>query len=50
MKESEEWKEWLKKAEYKPKVNIENHDTIGMVALDMNGNLSGACNDKWNGF
>lgn len=43
-KESEEeWREWLKTAEYKPKVNIENHDTIGMVALDMNGNLSGAC-------
>lgn len=38
-----EWKEWLKKSEYKPKVNIENHDTIGMLALDMNGNLSGAC-------
>lgn len=44
VKESEdEWKEWLKKAEYKPKANIENHDTIGMIALDMNGNLSGAC-------
>ena len=44
IKESEdEWKEWLKKSEYKPKVNIENHDTIGMVAMDMNGNLSGAC-------
>lgn len=43
-KESEnEWREWLKTAEYKPKVNIENHDTIGMVALDMQGNLSGAC-------
>jgi N4-(beta-N-acetylglucosaminyl)-L-asparaginase len=38
-----EWKEWLKKSEYKPKANIENHDTIGMVALDMHGNLSGAC-------
>lgn len=38
-----EWKEWLKTSEYKPKINIENHDTIGMVALDMNGNLSGAC-------
>lgn len=37
------WKEWLKKAEYKPVVNIENHDTIGIVALDANGNLSGAC-------
>lgn len=38
-----EWKEWLKKSEYKPKINIENHDTIGMIALDANGNLSGAC-------
>jgi N4-(beta-N-acetylglucosaminyl)-L-asparaginase len=38
-----EWKEWLKKSEYKPVVNIENHDTIGMIALDMEGNLSGAC-------
>ena len=38
-----EWRDWLKKSDYKPKVNIENHDTIGMVALDMNGNLSGAC-------
>lgn len=68
------WKEWLKKAEYKPVINIENqsygkpgaasyvpghedmafsplmlpgnvynHDTIGMVAMDANGNLSGAC-------
>lgn len=43
-KESEKiWKEWLKKAEYKPVINIENHDTIGIVALDANGNLSGAC-------
>jgi N4-(beta-N-acetylglucosaminyl)-L-asparaginase len=38
-----EWKEWLKKSEYSPKANIENHDTIGMIALDANGNLSGAC-------
>lgn len=37
------WKEWLKKAEYKPVINIENHDTIGIVALDQAGNLSGAC-------
>lgn len=38
-----EWKEWLKTNEYNPKANIENHDTIGMIALDANGNLSGAC-------
>jgi N4-(beta-N-acetylglucosaminyl)-L-asparaginase len=37
------WKEWLKKAEYKPIANIENHDTIGMLAVDSNSNLSGAC-------
>lgn len=38
-----EWKEWLKTSQYKPIANIENHDTIGMIALDANGNLSGAC-------
>lgn len=40
---AKEWKEWLKTSQYKPIVNIENHDTIGMIALDANGNLSGAC-------
>ncbi len=38
-----EWREWLKTAKYEPVVNIENHDTIGMIALDADGNLSGAC-------
>jgi N4-(beta-N-acetylglucosaminyl)-L-asparaginase len=43
-KESEHaWKEWTRKSEYKPVANIENHDTIGIIALDANGNLSGAC-------
>jgi N4-(beta-N-acetylglucosaminyl)-L-asparaginase len=43
-KESEKaWKEWLKTAQYKPVANIENHDTIGIVALDGKQNLSGAC-------
>ncbi len=37
------WEEWKKKSEYKPIINIENHDTIGMLALDKNGDLSGAC-------
>jgi N4-(beta-N-acetylglucosaminyl)-L-asparaginase len=37
------WKEWAKKSEYKPVINIENHDTIGIIALDASGNLSGAC-------
>ncbi len=44
IEESErEWKEWLKEHQYKPVINIENHDTIGMIALDTHGNLSGAC-------
>lgn len=37
------WKEWLKTAEYKPVINIENHDTISMLAVDDAGDLSGAC-------
>lgn len=37
------WKKWLENQEYQPVINIENHDTIGMVALDEFGNLSGAC-------
>lgn len=38
-----EYEKWLRKGEYKPKVNIENHDTIGMLTLDEQGNLAGAC-------
>ena len=38
-----EWKDWLKTSQYNPIANIENHDTIGMIALDEKGNLSGAC-------
>ncbi len=52
------WKGWLKEAKYDPKQSIDildqqakknlpgqlnNHDTIGMIALDAAGNLSGAC-------
>ncbi|HEV2480419.1 MAG TPA: N(4)-(beta-N-acetylglucosaminyl)-L-asparaginase [Puia sp.] len=69
------YREWLKKSEYKPVINIENtksssevpraagdgvaqeyvaapakladggwnHDTIGMIAMDAAGNLSGSC-------
>lgn len=42
-KSEQEWKDWLQKSEYKPVINIENHDTIGLLALDTHGNLSGAC-------
>ena len=37
------WKEWLLTSQYKPIVNIENHDTIGLLAIDEKGNISGAC-------
>lgn len=45
------WKEWLVKAQYNPMNTVDNilekiktqHDTIGMLALDTSGNLSGAC-------
>lgn len=52
-----EWKKWLRKSKYKPGINIENqkaiaapyffedgtpnHDTIGTVAMDGKGKLSG---------
>lgn len=37
------WTEWLKKGEYVPVANVENHDTIGMVAMDAQGRLAGSC-------
>tara|TARA_R110002012_G_scaffold291564_1_gene486086 strand:+ start:103919 stop:104920 length:1002 start_codon:yes stop_codon:yes gene_type:complete len=37
------WLEWKKESKYKPIINIENHDTIGMLAIDKNGDISGAC-------
>lgn len=37
------YKEWLIKSEYKPIINIENHDTIGMITQDKEGNLAGSC-------
>ncbi len=64
------YRNWLKKSEYKPVINIENrkkqtafvpvpthlengdwnHDTIGMVAMDAAGNLSGSCTTSGQGF
>ena len=42
-KSKQEWLEWKKTSKYKPIINIENHDTIGMLAIDKNGDISGAC-------
>ena len=37
------WEKWKETSDYKPVINIENHDTIGMLAIDLNGDISGAC-------
>ena len=42
-KSKQEWLEWKKSSKYQPIINIENHDTIGMLAIDKNGDISGAC-------
>ncbi len=42
-KSKQAYEEWLKTAEYKPVINIENHDTISSLALDTEGRLAGAC-------
>jgi len=67
------YKEWLKKSNYQPIINVEknqsvayldplfgapkkltdgnwNHDTIGMIAMDQFGNLSGSCTTSGAGF
>lgn len=42
-KSKQEWLEWKKTSLYQPIINIENHDTIGMLAIDRNGDIAGAC-------
>lgn len=39
----EAWKKWKGTSNYEPVINIENHDTIGMLAIDHNGDLAGGC-------
>ncbi|MEC3907185.1 N(4)-(beta-N-acetylglucosaminyl)-L-asparaginase [Tamlana sp. 2201CG12-4] len=38
-----DWKKWLEASKYSPVINIENHDTISMLVLDKNGDISGGC-------
>ena len=38
-----DWKKWLEESKYKPVINIENHDTISMLVIDEDGNISGGC-------
>src|SRR6185312_2701021 len=39
----EDWKKWQTENNYQPVIDKNNHDTIGMVAMDANGDLSGSC-------
>ncbi|WP_319502318.1 N(4)-(beta-N-acetylglucosaminyl)-L-asparaginase [uncultured Draconibacterium sp.] len=51
-----EWKKWKKEHKaFSNKINIENvtednHDTIGMLALDEDGRISGACTTSGMGY
>ena len=38
-----DWDKWKETAEYQPVINTENHDTIGMLAIDEKGNISASC-------
>jgi N4-(beta-N-acetylglucosaminyl)-L-asparaginase len=42
-KAEEMYKEWKVESKYKPIINIENHDTIGMIGIDANGKMAGSC-------
>jgi N4-(beta-N-acetylglucosaminyl)-L-asparaginase len=38
-----DWEQWLKKKHSFGETNFENHDTIGILAIDKKGNIAGAC-------
>jgi len=42
-KSRRDWEKWKETSQYKPVINIENHDTIGMLVMDKNGVISGGC-------
>ncbi|MEP0262527.1 N(4)-(beta-N-acetylglucosaminyl)-L-asparaginase [Dokdonia sp.] len=44
------WKEWLKTSNYQPAINVENHDTIGMLAMDSSGDIAGVCTTSGLGY
>ena len=42
-KAKEAYEKWKVKSQYKPVINIENHDTIGMIGMGADGKLAGSC-------
>lgn len=45
-----EWLEWKKTSKYETIINIENHDTIGMLAIDKDGDIAGGCTTSGMGY
>lgn len=37
------WEKWKTTANYSPKINVELHDTIGMITIDQRGDIAGCC-------
>src|SRR5258705_6898946 len=37
------WEDWMKEQNYKPIINVENHDTIGLLVMDKDGKFAGVC-------
>ncbi len=37
------WEAWKKTSKYEPKINVELHDTIGMITIDQRGDIAGCC-------
>jgi N4-(beta-N-acetylglucosaminyl)-L-asparaginase len=37
------WEQWKKTSKYEPKINVEVHDTIGMLTIDQKGDIAGCC-------
>lgn len=44
------WEKWMVEKNYKPLINIENHDTIGMLAIDSQGKMAGSCTTSGLGY
>ncbi len=39
----QQWRAWLQESRYRPQVNWERHDTLGLLAIDRAGRLAGVC-------
>src|SRR5208283_3780664 len=37
------YQDWLKQSNYNPPLNEKNHDTVGLIVIDANGNIAGGC-------